>query len=156
MGPERDYFMNKEFPRSLLPYTLRTADAPCNFKHHGRGVVREVLGYLDRLAENDRERFIWPGVDNILKNCKRYKGKPYSKRSVEYALTFLRRTHIISRRMERPRGGVLRSGFIVTPHDSLFIRTKNLCEYGGRLKAPGRWRRDPETHSWYWLVKGAL
>jgi hypothetical protein len=41
----------------------------------------------------------------------------------------------------------------VTPHDSLFTRTKKLCEYVGR-RAPGVWRRDPETRSWYWLQKG--
>jgi len=148
--------MNENFPRSLLSKTLRTSNAECSYKGHCSGVVREVIGYLDLQARRDHERFVWTGVDNIVEHCKRYKGKAYGKRAVEYALNFLRRKHAISHRLERRRGGVLRQGVIVTPHDSLFNRHGCLCEVVGRLKAPGKWRRDPETRSWFWVPKGLL
>jgi len=148
--------MNENFPRSLVPRPLRTADAECSHKRHSSGVVREVVGYFELHAKNDRERFVWFGVDDLVEHCKRYKGEGYKKRAVEYALKFLRRKHFISRRVQRRRGGVLRNGVIVTPHDSLFKRTKTLCEFVGRLNAPGRWQRDPETRSWFWVPKGDL
>lgn len=149
--------MNENFPRSFLPKTLRTYDAECGHKGHCTGVVREVIGYLELRAKDDPERFVWPRVDHIVDHCTHCKGGPhYSERIVKAVLAFLRRRHAISHRLKRRRNGAMREGFIVTPHNSLFKRTKNLCEFVGRLKAPGKWRRDPETRSWYWVPKGLL
>ena len=151
--------MNKNFPRSsLIPYTLRTSDAVCNHKHHFKNILREVIGYLELRAKDDRERFVWFSVGHLTEHCKRHKkrgGAQYNERSVQFALSYLRRKHFISKRLERKRGGVLREGVIVTPHDALFQRTKLLCEFIGR-KAPGRWRRDAATRSWYWISKETL
>lgn len=148
--------MNKNFPRSsLLPYTLRSSDAVCSHKHHFKNVLREVIGYLELHAKGDRERFVWFSVENLTEHCNRYKRDAYKERAVHYAIAYLRRKHFISKRLKRMRGGVLREGVIVTPHDSLFQRTKLQCEFVGR-KAPGRWRRDPETRSWYWISKETL
>jgi hypothetical protein len=148
--------MNKNFPRSsLIPYTLRTSDAVCNHKHHFKNVLREVIGYLELRAKDDRERFVWFSVGHLTEHCNRYERDAYKERAVKYAIAYLRRKHFISKRLERKRGGVLREGVIVTPHDALFQRTKLQCEFVGR-KSPGRWRRDPATRSWYWISKETL
>lgn len=148
--------MNKNFPRSsLIPYTLRTSEAVCNHKHHFRGVLREVIGYFELHAKDDRERFVWFSIADLTKHCNRYKSAAYQERAVKYAIAYLRRKHLISKRLERKRSGVLREGVIVTPHDALFQKTKCLCEFVGR-KVPGRWRRDPATRSWYWISKETL
>jgi hypothetical protein len=148
--------MNKNFPRSsLIPYTLRTSDAVCNHKHHFRGILREVIGYFELRAKGDRERFVYFSVGHLTDHCNRYKSDAYKERAVKYAIAYLRRKHFIIRRLERKRGGMLREGVIVTPHDCLFQKTSRQCEFVGR-KAPGRWRRDPATRSWYWISKETL
>jgi hypothetical protein len=148
--------MNKNFPRSsLLPYELRSTDAECSHKHHFRNVLREVIGYLELHAKKDRERFVWFSIEDLTKHCNRYKRNAYKERAVNYAVAYLRRKHFISKRLKRKRGGSMKEGVIVTPHDCLFQRTNKLCEFVGR-KAPGRWRRDPETKSWYWIPKDML
>jgi hypothetical protein len=150
--------MNKNFPRSFHPRTLRTTTTECvSLKSHCWGVVREVIGYLELHAKDDCERFAWPHVDDIVKHCARYKGENYNKRAVEYALRFLQRKHAISHRIKRRRYGVLRSGWIVTPHDALCARTEpRLCTPVGRAKAGGTWQRDPESRAWFWIQKGTL
>jgi hypothetical protein len=155
--------MNKNFPRSLHPKRLRTTDAPCSHKGHCGGVVREVIGYLEHLVslpDSGRDHFVYASVSTILEGCKRYaldkKGKVYKRRAVEGALAFLMRRKLISHRLKIKRRGVLRDGYVVTPHEALFVRTGTLCEYVGRLKpgTVGVWQRDTETRSWYWVKKG--
>ena len=155
--------MNRKFPRSLLPKTKRTADAPCSFKPHCKGVVREVIGYLENLLARfpDEERFVWFEVETLRLNCRRYhedehgkpdkKGKLYERRAILYALKYLRRKYIISSRLKRTRHGVVREGVILTPHDALFSHTGKLCEYVGRKVPKTHWLRDAETRSWHWI-----
>jgi len=148
--------MNVKFPRSLIPRELRTTDAECSYKRHCKGVVREVIGYLELQAKRDHtgERFVWCRVDGIVEHCKRYKGEEYGERAVKYALKFLKRKHVISSRVFRHRKGAMREGFIVTPHNALFISTKRLCEFVGRNVPHTHFRRDEKTRSWYWVPKG--
>jgi len=145
--------MNKKFPRSLHPKELRTTDADCNYKTHCRGVVREVIGYLELRAKDDVDRFVWFSIDHLIEKCHRYKGPKYGERAVKYALKFLRQNHIISKRLTRTRQGVAREGVIVAPHAALFAREGRMCSFVGRLKrgTTGTWQRDPETRSWFWV-----
>jgi hypothetical protein len=147
--------MNEKFPRSFIPRELRTADAECSYKRHCRGVVREVIGYLDLQAKRDAtgERFVFCHVNDVVAHCKRYKGEAYGKRAVEYALGFLLHKHAISRRLKRRRAGALREGWIVTPHDALFTRAKSICSYVGRKVPETRYRRDPVSRSWFWIQR---
>ena len=147
--------MNQKFPRSLIPRELRTTDAECSHKRHCKGIVREVIGYLELQAKRDHtgERFVWTGVANVVAHCKRFEGDAYGERAVKYALKFLKRKHIISSRVFRRRNGAMREGLIIAPHDALYKRTKCLCEFVGR-RVPGFvHRRDPATRSWYWVQK---
>jgi hypothetical protein len=157
--------MNRKFPRSLFPKTKRTANALCGYKPHFKGVVREVVGYHENLLAKypDDERFVWYEFETLRAACHRFsdapkeegkpkpKGKGYSERAVKYALKYLRRKYIISRRVKRYRRGALREGVILAPHDAVFAHTGKLCEYVGRKVPKVHWLRDEQTKSWYWV-----
>ena len=141
------------FRRSFrITRVLRTEDI-CSLKLHFAGAAREVVGFLDKLAANDPERFVWCEVDAIVKHCRRYKAHAYNKRVVEYVLTFLRGQHIISAHLTRKRrvGSYVREmpGFIVAPHDALAVRKKNHCEFVGQ-RAPGAWECIPGVPGSAW------
>jgi hypothetical protein len=129
---------------------------------HFEGAAREVVGFLDKLASNDPERFVWCEVAAIVKRCRRYKAHAYNKRIVEYVLAELRSQHIISRQLTRKRrvGAYVREvpGFIVAPHDALAVRTKNVCEFVGQGHAPGAWECDPGVpeSGWWTASEGAV
>jgi hypothetical protein len=152
--------MNTKFPRSLIPRSLASPTAVCGYKRHCKGVVREVIGYLELQAKRDKtgERFVWPHVDTIVEHCSRYKGADYGPRAVKYAIKFLRRKHVISSRVFRFRNNAMREGFIVTPHEACFIRSKPpgkcICTFVGRHVPHTHFRRDEKTRSWYWVPKG--
>lgn len=151
--------MPKEtFRGSFRPHHVLKADAVCGLKKHYKNVLREVVGYLDMLASNDAERFVFASVPDIVKHCNKYsQGRaPYRQRQVENALEFLRAQLVISGRIERPRFGTVRSGFIVTPHDSLCVRTKNCCEFKGAGFVSGtKFQTKPGAHCWWWIQDDA-
>ena len=100
----------------------------CSLKRHFRGCTREVIGYLDLLAKNNPQRFAYCRVVNIVKHCKRYKGKKYSKSMVEVSVAYLRQHWFITTEVElRVNYGIERPGFFVLPHDLLFRRAGNVC-----------------------------
>jgi hypothetical protein len=117
---------------------LRTEDT-CSAKLHFMGAARQVVGYLELLAANDSQRFVFPSVEDIVKHCGRYQGRKYQKRVVESVLTFLRENLIISEAyMQKRRVGNYRRlvrGFTVYPHDCFFTRKGNRCNFvgGGKL-----------------------
>src|SRR5271169_2773251 len=78
---------------------------PCyQLAHHYRGAMREVVGFLDLLAANDPERFVFCGVDAIVKHCKKYQSKNlHGKRWVEKVLAELRRRNVVSKALTRIR-----------------------------------------------------
>lgn len=149
----------KLFLKSLHPHELRTTTTECSFAPHCRGVIREVITYLELRAEPDRDRFVWFEIDHLVSQCFHFPkkdGKRFSVRQVKYALKYLRRHNVISERLTRARGGVERTGVIVATHASLFRREGRLCSFVGRLKpgTVGTWQRDPDTRSWFWVRKG--
>lgn len=119
----------------------------CTLQHHYRGVLREVVGMLDKWAAKDPQRFVQltGGVDALVRYCHRYKQPQngYGKRAVEYALRELRARHIISGWLLRIRDGEEVSGFIMAPHNCLAVReSETRCVFKGQLRAPGYWKRD--------------
>lgn len=143
------------FHRSFrISHVLRSEDV-CSLKKHFTGATREVVGILDIWATNDPERFVWCGVDAIVARCHRYKAHAYTKPTVEKVLAFLRSEHIISRRVKRERrvGAYIREvdGFIMTPHDALAIRTKNVCKFVGATRAPGAWEATAGVPGIWWV-----
>jgi hypothetical protein len=117
----------------------------CKLEHHYSGLLRELIGWLDLLASNRPDRFVYCGVEAMVEHCHRYKqpNNKFGKRLIEYALKELRARHIISKRLFRFVDGVQREGFIVAPHDCLCVReTPTDCVLVGQLKASGRWERE--------------
>ena len=151
--------MPKEtFRDSFRPHHVLKTDAVCGLKKHYKNVLREVVGYLDMLAGNDPERFAFASVPDITKHCNKFSkgGAPYKQRQVENALEFLRAQFVISGRVERQRLGLLRSGFIVTPHDALCLRAKNCCEFKGAGFVPGtKFQTMPGARCWWWVQDDA-
>lgn len=142
------------FNRSFYPVRILRSDQDCCLKFHFHGAAREVVGLIERKAALDPEHFLYWSVDAIVKRCRRYQGAAYNKRVVEYILAFLRQNHIISRPLKRERwiGAHVRevTGFIVSAHDALAIRTGNECGFVGMLRAPGRWEAIPGLPTSIW------
>jgi len=141
------------FKRSFKPTRYVRAGETCSLKLHFTGAVREVVGYLDKLASNNRERFVFAGVDDIVVHCGRYKGKGYEKRIIEYVLQYLRARSIIGPPVTRKIkvGNYLeeRRGFIVTSHDSLSILTGTTCEFVGHPNATGTSKVRGDRAVWW-------
>lgn len=96
-------------------------------KDHFGYCEREVIGYLDMLATNKPERFVWPSINAIVKNCRRYRGPQYSKPSVERCLRAFQESGLAVR-AERGRCG-MRLGFIVQEHSQACFTSDGLCHF---------------------------
>jgi hypothetical protein len=98
----------------------------CKLANHYRGAMREVVGFLDLLASNDPERFVFCSVDAIHQHCKKFQSKElHGKRWVEKVLRELRRRKIISARVQRWRNFRNTDGFLVAPHAAITCRMTN-------------------------------
>lgn len=149
--------MPVNFKRSLPMSRIRREDI-CSLKlHFPKGAVREVVGYLHKLAANDPERFVYASVDDIVQHCNRYEGPGYKKGIIEKVLRFLRDLRVLSKAVERDRWvfGNLRKvrGFIVTPHDSLCQLSVNRCDFVGWTRASGTWRSDGKPGGARWWIR---
>lgn len=117
---------------------------PCKLKRHYRDCVREVVGYLDVLASNDEERFVYASVLDIVKHCKKRKknNQPYGKRACEYALGLLaRKDHLIIQQAVRLRKGAWRWGWLVAHHNTVAVREDGQCDFKGQH----HWEREIKT-----------
>jgi hypothetical protein len=125
------------------------------WKQHFRGVVAEVIGYLEMLARNDPhgEYFVFAQVENIIEHCNRYKGAQYSRRAVELALEYLRKLRIVSGVVERKRLNQAQepqvfTGRIVTPHYAMCETVLNgkYCSFKPSKVLPGyKWAAEVQT-----------
>lgn len=139
--------MDRKKPnRGKKSFTKRVPLSPgqtCDsLKRHYKLCAREVVGYLDKLAANDQERFVWPHVPTIVKNCnlRRKVKKGYGIRQVNYVLAGLHCQRVLTD-AERVRGGVLRQGWIVAPHNAVTVVEDNCCDFQGQH----HWEREIET-----------
>jgi hypothetical protein len=115
--------------------------------HHYRGAMREVVSYLDLLAANDEERFVFCSVDNIANHCEKYQSKQlHGKRWVQKVLAELRRRHFVSGRLVRVRRYEEVTGFIVAPHSCLTqTMPDGTCIFRGPVQTCGRWERTGDA-----------
>lgn len=95
---------------------VRLRGKPCALRRHFRGCARQVVGYLERLGENDPQRFVWASMENITGHAAKWKSGPdghvgYSGRWVRVAVRFLEAHGII----KPARRGSLR-GWVVVGH----------------------------------------
>jgi len=128
---------------SFIPFIqFKDAQEKCSLKRHFRNAQREVIGYLDFLANKDPfgQRFVWAGIRDITMHCNRAKKKvknPYSQKTIVKALQFLRDKGVIT--LSFSRNG--QDGFQVLKHDDLAgmrFNHRYLCEwFGPSQKVPG-------------------
>lgn len=130
------------FTHAFQPIRNLRTDQDCSLKLHFMDAAQGVMGYIEKLAAMDPERFVWASIPNIVQHSKRYSDrKPYSRRMVQYVLAFLREQHIISGPLERVQkvGNFVRrqKGFVVAHHDVVCFRDENCCTFVGSERAPG-------------------
>lgn len=116
----------KRGERSTRP-VVNLRGKPCGLKRHFRGVLRQVIGYLDALACNDPERFAWPGREDIQRHARKWKGGGTASRAQVYRSLKLAQEMGIIERVDRIRNGSLHVGFIVPAHDTIAQQTHDSC-----------------------------
>ena len=139
--------MPTNFSDSLKPLVYLKPGAACTLKRHFDGCIRQVVGFLDLLADNDEDRLVWVTAKSIQKRCKNYdikvKGKPtiYSLSMVEKALKALRATGIISRQhaiaLQQRRTFIIDHAYVIAPHDALCMKKGSCCRFVGPGRVPG-------------------
>jgi len=93
---------------------------PCSWTRHFRGCARTLVGYLQKLAANDPERFCWPSPSDLAAHATDWsrdqRGRElFSERQVRRALRLLERLGILLA-ARRNRNHRERSGWVVTRH----------------------------------------
>jgi hypothetical protein len=132
---------NQSFTK-IVP--LKDGETCTSLKRHYRNCAREVVGYLDKKAQQDpeQERFAFPSIPTIVKRCNKYRKKkaPYARRQVNYVLAILRQQRVIAD-VERVRFGSLKRGWLVASHDTVTVVENNCCDLQGQR----HWERQIET-----------
>jgi hypothetical protein len=128
---------------------------PCDkLKYHYTGALRELVGMLELIAENDPSRFVFPNMPAIIEMCHKYKQptNKFGERWLRYALAELRARSIISKRLRHLADRRLgwREGFYLMPHDAVCIERNGPCVFQQGFD-PSRcaawWAHQPE---WAW------
>jgi hypothetical protein len=113
--------------RSILADVRIPKHKSCTLKRHFLGCLRQIVGLAEKLAANDRERFIWAGERAFLKQARKRNGKSnYSQRQVRYSLAIAESLGLLTP-AKRVRHSVLRAGFIMEHHDSLTTQQGARC-----------------------------
>jgi hypothetical protein len=128
--------------------------------------MRQVIGFLDLLADLDEDRLVWVTAKSIRQRCKNYdvklKGKPtlYSLKMVERCLQALRDTGVISRqhaiKIQERRLFVIDHAYVVTPHDALCVLNGTCCRFVGAAKVPGTKWAFADGDMWFVSEKHAI
>lgn len=146
---------SRRFAESFRRVVELGGNKNCSLKRHFRGVLREVVGYLDLMAAKHPEtRFVYCSVDSIIEHCCRFDSKEvYKPRGVKYALEYLRRRHIVSVPLLLNCDGQFREGFIVAPHEHVTIQTSaTKCRFVGMAAPFDCWEQSP-TGEIFWINK---
>jgi len=117
----------KRGERSFIP-EVNTRGKPCSLKRHfGPGCMRQIIGYAEKLAAQDPERFIW--VRDWQKNAKRGRngdGGVYSATQIKRSVWALEACQFLAP-AQRLRNGQLRTGWIVARHDDVAAINGRKC-----------------------------
>ena len=120
--------------RSFLPEVNNRGKA-CSLKRHfGTGCLRQIVGYAEKLAAQDPERFIW------VRDWQKTARKGRNGDSGVYGLSQIKRSRLWLEACgflipaRRSRNGVMRSGWIVTKHDDLASITGRRCRVEAEQK----------------------
>jgi hypothetical protein len=119
---------------------------PCDkLKYHYSGALRELVGIIELIAENDPDRFAFLNMPAMMEHCHRYKQpeNKFGERWLRQCLSELRARSIISKRLQHlaNRQIGMREGFYVVPHAAVCKEVGGLCVFQGY---------DPELCASWW------
>ena len=118
---------NARGSRSFLPDVKKPASKPCSLKRHFIGCLRQVVGYAEKLAANDPERFVWVTERGFVQQALRRNRKDlYSERQVRYSRQFAEQLGLFHP-ARKIRNGSMRVGFVVVGHDDVAVPTGSRC-----------------------------
>jgi hypothetical protein len=127
--------------RSFIP-EVNTRGKACSLKRHfGTGCMRQIIGYAEKLAAQDPERFIW--VREWQKTAKRGRNGDsgvYSATQIKRSVWALEAGQLLIA-ARRSRNGRMRTGWIVAKHDDVATITGRKC----RLLASPKFTISPRS-----------
>ena len=113
--------------RSFLPDVKKPAHKPCSLKRHFIGCLRQVVGYAEKLAANDPERFVWLTEKGFVQQAlRRNKKDRYKARQVRYCRQLAEQLGLFHP-ARRIRNGSMRLGFVVVAHNDVAVSTGSRC-----------------------------
>jgi hypothetical protein len=114
----------------------------CQLKRHFKtSCMRQIIGWAEKLASQDHERFIWIKNWKTAKRGRNGDGGTYSQTSVRRCQWALEACGIFTP-ATRVRGGATRTGWIVAKHDDVSVMGDGRC----RLMAIPRFAISPRQH----------
>jgi hypothetical protein len=117
---------NHNHPASKFHTVKLRNGQPCKLKKHYRDCDRQVIGYLETLAAQDPERFVWCQFHAIVKNAKKWKDKrPYSARHVARAIENAEKDGIVKAAWKDRNGW--RPGYVIASHDAITVKQGCWC-----------------------------
>jgi hypothetical protein len=127
--------------RSFIP-EVNTRGKPCSLKRHFvPGCMREIIGFAEKLAANDPDRFIW--IKNWSKAAKRGRngdGGVYGATQIKRSVWGLEACQFLVP-ARRHRNGQIRTGWIVARHDDVATIDGRKC----RLQAAPQFTISPRA-----------
>jgi hypothetical protein len=127
--------------RSFIP-EVNTRGKPCSLKRHfGPGCMRQIIGYAEKLATRDPERFIW--VRDWQRTAKRGRNGEsgvYSSSQIKRSVWGLEASQFLIP-AQKLRNGQIRTGWIVARHDDVATIDGRKC----RLQAAPQFTISPRV-----------
>jgi hypothetical protein len=131
----------KRGERSVIQEVKVRGDA-CRLKRHfGTGCMRQIIGWAEKLASQDPERFIWIKNWKTAKRGRDGDGGTYGKTQRKRCLWVLEGCGILTPAI-RVRGGATRTGWIVARHDDVSVIDNGRCRL---MAVPRGYTISPRT-----------
>jgi hypothetical protein len=129
-------------PLSASGVPIAFGGKPCSPKRHfGPGCIRQIIGFAEKLADNDPDRFIW--IKNWSKTAKRGRNGEsgvYSVTQIKRSVWGLEACQFLVP-AQKLRNGQIRTGWIVARHDDVATIDGRKC----RLQAAPQFTISPRV-----------
>jgi hypothetical protein len=119
----------------------------CSWKRHAKGCMAQLLGYMEWMATQDSERFVWSKIETIIEKCQTYDAHKKYKRSMVFrCLAEAKRLGIMCRDI-RFRRGKNRLGFVMASHEAMHRQHRGFCIFDSQPSAVVAVNRDQRVDS---------
>ena len=138
-------------PSSIRPRVPLRRGQSLTIKRHCDGALKQVVGYFEHVALKDPtgKRFVFAGWEAALRGInKHYK---MSRRTFFEGQAIARAHHIISKPLQRVRGGNRYTGSFVTHPEALCVREGAESVFKGKTPKPpvGNWKEETGVVFWH-------